>query len=328
MSDYFLYVKTTNKCQLKCSHCYVDSTINNDEYLNIDYAINWVNGFCEEHKDDNIIASLHGGEPMLSNIDDNIRLVKETKKNKNIFWSATTNLIYNIDDKKIDLFNEFVQKDGKKILLTSYDIKIRFNQAQEELWKENVRKLITLGVDVKPIVCLTSFITLKNIEQVFNLFIDLGICSMNFERITETGRAIRNPLRPSNNDLDLLLYDIYELWNRKYRKKLSISLFEDIEMAFNTGYLVGCRARECSSKVRTMNSDGTICSCPNKPENIIRDKNDENKYHSEELKKNNKCYSCKYFKYCNGDCYQLVWDGDVCPAPKKIYEYLYNKKEG
>ena len=54
MIDYFLYIKPTNKCQLQCKHCYTNSTIKDNEKLDIDKAIMFINKFCNEHKEDKV----------------------------------------------------------------------------------------------------------------------------------------------------------------------------------------------------------------------------------------------------------------------------------
>lgn len=334
MSDYFLYVKTTNKCQLKCDHCYTDSDSSIKDEIDFDRVEKFINDFCSNHPNDRIIASLHGGEPMLADNEKIYNLVKNTKHN-NIFWSATTNLVYTLTDEKIKLFKEFQQPDGSTLVLTSYDLLLRFKGNQEQIWLNNVKTLIEMGILVKPIISFSCYMNPKNIKFIFDMFIEMGIKSMNFERITESGRAIQNSLRYKNSDLDNVLFDVYKMWNNEYRDKLSITLFEDIELAFNKGILVGCRARKCTDNVITINPDGSICGCPNQPDKTYSNIDDTKtgKYKKSELaclesKKNKKCYMCKYFKYCNGDCFQLKWDDDVCPAPRKIYEYLLNKKEG
>ena len=37
-----------------------------------------------------------------------------------------------------------------------------------------------------------------------------------------------------------------------------------------------------------------------------------------EMNRNSKCYECPVQFYCGGDCYKLAWEGDICPAPKKL----------
>lgn len=329
MSDYFLYVKTTNRCQLQCAHCYVNSDNTKTLEINYDAVELYINDFCIKHSNDRIIASLHGGEPLLANVDKIYNLVKNTKHD-NIYWSATTNLIYDIDESKEKLFNQFIQPDGTKLILTSYDLMIRFKNNQEELWKENVKKLVSKGFIIKPIVCLTKYMTKKNIKDLFDMFIDIGIVTMNFERITETGRSIQNQLRYSNKDLDNLLYEVYCLWDNQYRDKISITIFEDIELAVKKGILVGCRARHCMENVITINPDGSIAGCPNQFNKTYKDiKGNNLKYSKEELicqemKINPKCYICEYFKYCNGDCFQLIWDETGCPGMKSLISYILN----
>lgn len=322
--EYNIYIKLTNGCNLKCQHCYNEIMMNKQmmKETTLEDVIHWLKEFRMTHKDDNIVITLHGGEPLLYDIDKTLFLINSTK-DLNLSWGITTNLIYNITDKHIELFNML----ENKLVKTSWDYKIRFNEQQEQLWLNNIKYLISNGFVVQPIICLTNqLINALKPSYIYNKFIELGIKQLNFERITSTGRAETNNLRPNNKDLDVWLLDAF----KEYEKQdLEIPLFRGVLESLKGNYL-GCRMRKCMKTVITINPDGSISTCPNMA-NIkcgTLKETDEIKKQSLydfENTRDMKCYFCKYFKQCNGDCCQLIWDDTGCPGMLSIFKYLENK---
>ena len=47
-----------------------------------------------------------------------------------------------------------------------------------------------------------------------------------------------------------------------------------------------------------------------------------------ELQRDPRCYECKVYKYCKGDCHQLVWEENVCAAPKLLMQELDRELHG
>jgi hypothetical protein len=69
-----------------------------------------------------------------------------------LWWSATTNLVYNLDDEK----REFM-KDAFTGISTSWDKGIRFaNDKQEQLWRKNLELLQADGHHVTLSVSLSK----------------------------------------------------------------------------------------------------------------------------------------------------------------------------
>lgn len=284
-----------------------------------------------KNNNDRIICQLHGGEPLvykdLQLVIDN---VKRTQQCSNVMWSVTTNLVYKLKPvhyQLFDLMNAF--GDQTRFIQTSWDYSIRFeNDKQLQLWEHNVKTLIDRGIVVQPTVCVTNLL-INDItpKQLIDYIRSLGCNSVNFERITDTGRAVDNHLRPYNCDLDRWLFDAF-CYSQSI-PNFTVPLFEGVVQSVK-GELLGCRARRCMSTVTTYNPDGTVGGCPNtmnSPYGTI-DKIDNIKkviWIEKEQTYNPICYTCEYFRYCNGDCFQLSWDNTGCPGMKSIYDYLFNQ---
>ena len=323
-----LYLKTTEGCQLQCKHCYNFAKNNSILFFDEDKTIH----FLEQCKFDNTVeASFHGGEPFLCPINKMEKVVEFTKSKFDIYWTATTNLVYKLSDKDIQFIkNSFIQKSGEVLLITSFDYYLRFSNSQElKLWENNVKKLVSEGITVQVIVSLDKLtIHTKSIIDFYEYFKSLGVYRFNFERLTFNGNLTNNTsFYPTNKEVDEWLYKAF-LEYEKYN--MDIPLFNNVKESVN-GNLLGCRARQCRNRVITINADGTIGTCPNDSKiNIIGNINDYDEYTKSSIRfhlitceqnRNPKCYACPYYKYCNGDCCQLKWD-DTCPGLHSIYKYL------
>lgn len=332
MKDIVIYVKTTNECQLKCEHCY--NTVSPFKGTMIDNVVQQTIQFIKEKaKDNNCLVIFHGGEPMMGGIDKIQTIIKSLETIENIKFTITTNLMYKITDDHIKLFEKMATMSGKNLVSTSWDYKIRFaNNEQEQLWENNVKLLLKHNINVAPIVSITSLLINETTPyEILLKFKDMGITRMNFERLTETGRASDNKsLKALNKDVDEWLYQAYIT-----AKELDVvvSLFDGLKQAIFDNNFVGCRKRECQKNVITINPDGTIAGCPNCSNNIygnIDGRYNEqlfNKFALKEEIKSNDCYLCDLYEYCNGDCFQLQWDKTGCPALKKIIKSMIEEKD-
>lgn len=328
MTEYTIYIKLTNNCNLQCKHCYNsimknNYTMSNDTLKNVN---KYIIDFKNKHEKDIINIIFHGGEPLLYDIDSIIDFIKTLNNINNIKFGITTNLMYKLTDKHFELFN-LIKPFGNPFIQTSWDYKIRFNSNQKNIWENNIKQLIKNNIIIQPTICLTN-ILINNIKPIdlFKYFIDLNIKNLNFERITNTGRAVINNLRPKNKDMNLWLLDAYKLYKDL---NIKIPLFESIEYSFKKIYL-GCRARKCMSTVITINPDGTIASCPNMANKTYGNLNETDIKKQEDLIKfekniNEKCLLCEFYTFCNGDCCQLEFDSTGCPGLIEIYKHLkYN----
>ncbi len=322
MNELIIYLKLTNRCQLRCQHCYnAVSKFNDDLSVNtLKQAVSFINN---KTLTNNVTLILHGGEPLYDGIQKSQFVIDNVDKKVNLY--ITTNLMYNIDEKTLNFFKQF------KLISTSWDYKIRFRTKQQlKLWENNVRKLTESNINIQPIVSLNKYLIneIKS-DALFSYFKQFNISKLNFERITETGNAAKFNVKANNSDIDKWLYNAYIENINKFN--FTIPLFESCEEAVFHNNLIGCRKRQCQKKIITINTDGTICGCPNSYQFTYGDiygKTNVDVYNSlitKELIRNNNCYICQYFKYCNGDCCQLNWDETGCPGMPSIFEYLINK---
>lgn len=334
-NDLILYVKVQDGCQLSCKHCYASSlNISKSTIINPTKSINIIN----QLKDHNIEASLHGGEPFLVPLDILKQIVIETKKiNPNIYWSATTNLVYELTDEIIDFIkNNFIQSNNECLLLTSYDYgDIRFkNKDQEQLWSNNIKKLVKEGININCISTTTESLLNINPKDHIDYMLSLGIKYINYERLCNTGRA-----KDNNLIIDYDKIDNFYLESIKYidnnNLPIQIRTIEELKKTIKWKFKTGCRERICNNRVITINANGTLSSCPNSANfKIFSTYNkDINSYINNinrinELKKestiNTRCLLCKYFDICGGECFQLDWT-DRCPGLINTIQYLKDK---
>lgn len=331
-----IYIKTTESCNLHCKHCYINDFRKQKEFFDWEKTATWLQKYLNFFHIENqeVEISFHGGEPFLCDLD---ILQKFIRRFPGANFNATSNLCFPIDTTFFDFIKKnFLDytKDGTPYIKTSWDYKIRFqNPEQEGLWVKNVKDIVDEGIEVHVTTCLTKdtimdVIPYEYLEQMSIL----GVSSLNFERLT-SNTTMDKSLIPDYQEQDKWLLQMY--LENECSFGFYIDLFENLKLAVEKGELNGCRKRQCMQEVLTINADGTIGGCPNialtnsfssiekEPSDLI-----QNQCHlcllRQEQIRNNRCYLCPYFKYCNGDCHQLSWQGDICPAPKKVLEQIIN----
>lgn len=331
---YTIYIKTTNACNLRCKHCY-NKIMGNAEFMDsevLDSAVDAVSHFAETHPSDHIDVQFHGGEPMLYDIDALIRASDILSSVSNIRQCVTTNLVYELTGLKTDFFRRMKPDGIVPAIMTSWDFNIRFGCGQEKIWQDNVRALIQDGIDVRPIVCVTKDLIEGVVpNDIVQKFKELGISTMNFERITETGAAVGSCVRPKNSEVDAYLCEAYRVTKQS---NMNVVLFDQVDQSVR-GFHLGCRARRCMATVITVNPDGSLAACPNTGDRRIGKITDGTfEFNAEtrqtachkETQRGIACYTCEFFRYCNGDCCQLSFDETGCPGLKSIYASIFAEK--
>jgi radical SAM protein with 4Fe4S-binding SPASM domain len=341
MNELMVYLKTTETCQLNCEHCFTSGSQGKKVFFNPDKTISFFKRLKEvvpNFKKGGHI-SFHGGEPMLAPVEDMLKVYREVSPLwSEVWWGIQTNLTYRLDDNKIAFFDEVLKRNS---FGTSWDYKIRFpNRKAEELWESNVRTLVKLGYPVTVMVSVTSKTLELEPKQIIEKMIELGVTYINFERMTPNGNArSNNDLAAGNKNLQDYFLKMWEQTiENKYYEKIQNLFFNSILSPLVHSTHSGCRCRTCEQKIFTLNADGTVGGCPNsaveKPYGYIDYPILEIMYSKGRMKeisceavRNPGCYGCDVFDICNGDCHQLAWDGDVCPAPKTLMQKLkYNKE--
>jgi radical SAM protein with 4Fe4S-binding SPASM domain len=333
--DVTIYLKTTETCNLNCLHCFTNGTNGPKIFWDYQEVSNWIHRLYKAVPDvRSIHMEFHGGEPFLADVS-TMQYVYDSSKNlwSNQSWGMTTNLVYKLDDEKIN----FIMGPLGARLGTSWDPDIRFsNPKQYDLWRKNIDILQKLKVDIKLFISVTKGTIAIEPIDLLEWVRDLGIKEMSLERLTHNGSAKKNPqIFPSNLEQDqwfLKMHHQSESFNA--RGWFDNEFFEDVYMKFEKSFnTAGTFCRDCEEKLFTLNADGSIAGCPNSaPEDYfgnISDPIEDLLFNPQRIKniacersRDPRCYSCEVFKYCGGDCHQLSWDSDICGAPKSLMLHL------
>ena len=332
-NNLMFYIKTTETCNLDCSHCYTSGSNGRKIFFDPIKVANWVNHFAEGRS---VHFEFHGGEPFLAPISDMREFYNRTKDVWNHpSYGCTSNLVIKLTDERLSFMEEVL---GKRIG-TSWDPNIRFsNEKQRQLWESNVRQLLNDGYNIKVFVTLTRDVVDMEPIRLLEYFRDLGVQELAIERLTHNGSADQNlHIFPSNLELQYWMYNMHQQSvEHNAREWLENEFLETIYDKFEKGFNAsGTFCRDCEQKLFTINADGTIAGCPNSaPTDFYATLDD----HPETIEINTKrcgiiakeasrdprCYECDVFKYCNGDCHQLEWQDDICAAPKLLMRELKN----
>lgn len=334
--NWVFYLKTTETCNLNCSHCFTNGINGAKVYFDPVKVSNWIHEFHHEKfkQGDSAHYEFHGGEPFLAPVSQMKHVVDACKDlSPNQTFGATTNLVYKLKPEHI----EFIKNDLGSRLGTSWDPKIRFaNFKQYKLWYDNLKTLQREGVDIKLFISVTKQTIAYRPIVLMRWIRRLGVKEVSFERLTSNGSAKRFPeIFPTNIELDQWFLDMHnDAIKYNTRDWFHNENLENVYSKFENGYnCSGTFCRDCEEKIFTLNADGTVSGCPNAaPEfnfgsiddSIATIINSPRRLRSivEERSRNPNCYSCPVFQYCNGDCHQLEWQGDICGAPKSLMKLL------
>jgi radical SAM protein with 4Fe4S-binding SPASM domain len=334
LKELMVYLKTTETCQLNCEHCFTNGTNGRKIYFSVPKTIDWFHRMkAAVPKLESAHVAFHGGEPFLAPVSDMKEVWSSCKDLwPSLWWSTTTNLVYKLDNEKID----FMKTAFSNGLATSWDKGIRFsNQKQEDLWRDNVKTLLQEGMDVTLMVSLSKSVVDVEPIELLNFVSDLGVKYLHLERITPNGNANLNPhIFPTNKELDAWFV---KMWHQSVEhgmyKKFENLFFNSILSSLTFTTHSGCRCRQCEQKIFTINADGNIGGCPNSAvDNTFGSLEDDiptlltspgrMANIACESSRNPLCYSCEVFDICNGDCHQLAWEGDICASPKSLMKHF------
>lgn len=332
------YVKTTETCNLNCSHCFTSGSKGKRIFFNPERTADFFHRLKRDvPKIDTCRFLFHGGEPLLAPIEDMYKFKELTKGIfANQFYSISSNLTLPMTTEIRNFFKDVIDDNFG----TSWDFDIRFGSnnikhqtKQLELWEENSKLLMSDGHQATMMVCITKEL-IANVEpiEVVNYAHALGFHSILFERITSDGNAkLNSNIIPSNTAVEQW---ILRMWNQSVESKsyeyIYNMLLGEIATAVVSRTHVGNRCRDCEQSLLTINADGTISGCPNTAPNEswghidwrITDslRSDKRlKAVACEIHRNPLCYKCPVQTICNGDCQKLAWEGDICAAPKSLF---------
>lgn len=342
MMNWMFYLKTTETCNLNCRHCFTNGINGPKKYWNPNKVIDWLHRFRDHNPNlfDTAHCEFHGGEPFLVHVSEMRKVWHECKSLwKNMTWGITSNFVFKMYDEHYNFIKECLNNR----VGTSWDPDIRFaNDRQLKLWEKNIKSLLKRGVTIKLFISVTKKVIDMQPLDILYYCKELGVHEVTFERLTHDGTANQHPdIFPSNKELNdwfLLLHQQSEAAGA--RDWFENTFLEDIYDKFEKGYTkCGTFCRDCEEKIFTLNATGSIAGCPNSaPTSYFGNINNpiETLINSpirilniaEERGMNEQCFSCPVYEYCGGDCHQLQWEGDICPAPKLLMINLKENKNG
>ena len=333
-NDLMFYIKTTETCNLNCDHCFTNGKNGRKIYFHPESIADWCNRVKQYQPNATAHFEYHGGEPFLAPIEDMWKFYNLTQE----YWpdasyGITTNLVHKLTPAKL----EFIEKVLNNRIGTSWDPNIRFeNQKQIDLFENNIKLLLDRGCTIKLFVSLTR--DCVNIEPIklLEYVKGLGVQEMDIERVTSKGLATKNlTVFPSNIEMQEWFLKMHEqMIEHDARHWFHNGFMENVYAKFEKGFTkAGTFCRDCEQKLFTINADGTIAGCPNSAptdawghvmDDVAKSLNAPKRCGiiAEELSRDPRCYDCPVYKYCGGDCHQLAWEGDICPAPKLLMKKL------
>lgn len=329
-----VYLKTTDTCNLNCSHCFTGGNRPPRYFWNIEKTKKWVADFMRHIGNEDVHFEFHGGEPMLAPIEQLCEMRDFLRSfGEQASIGITTNLVYKLKDEHIEFFKSL---DG---FGTSWDPDIRFdNEKQYKLWFDNTQRMIphAPGNGLILNVSVSKKVTQMDQKDLIKFLASTGAAKVLFDRITLNGNAEQNThLFPTNkeiNDWYLNLHDAAVALDS--RSWFYLAALEDVYAKFeNSNPSCGTFCRDCEERNFTVNADGTIGGCPNSaPDEYFGTIDDpiEKLFISakrldvmaSERTRNAACFECSVFEWCGSDCHRLAWDGDICASPRQLMKKL------
>jgi radical SAM protein with 4Fe4S-binding SPASM domain len=325
-----LYIKSADGCQLNCSHCFSSGNKHKDKFNHTD-TIEWL----KKLKRDDILTPDFkfiwiGGEPMTGDISAMTEVNEWVKENyPECIITMTSNLTYQLTSEKIDFLNQLHS------LSTSWDVDIRFETSgQKELWEQNVKEISPKFDELLVNVCIDNKLLQQDPEELLNKFIGLGFKHLRLTRLSNEGNTKENPnIVPNYEQVDEWLCKFAKVYISGYHTQIREDLIGSIIDNHSNNNNGSTFCRVCEQTILSVNANGTISSCINKGNyNIFGDIHQEPlEMMSSDTRKNSivcevnrdvKCLSCELYSLCNGDCHNLEWQGDTCPAPKETMKFI------
>ena len=257
--DFSLVSRVTERCNLKCKYCYLDSKQNKD--MSIDVAEELITQFLQTN-DNFAHFTWVGGEPLLREDSFFEQIIEISKKQNHkqipISHSIQTNGLFLT-------FERF-----KKLKKMGFKIGVSYDgcpdiQEMQRTNKKNGDIILRNIKDANKKVGIIAVLTKNSINKVEEIY---GFLRENttFARINfyaPTGKGLENEenLLPSKNEAKKMLLDFYELWKND-NSDLELKPHKEIVRSFFTGFPVNCEYSAVSCyRIFGANTSGDIYNC-------------------------------------------------------------------
>jgi len=332
----YVYLKTTNECNLFCDHCYVPLEAKKQKnVLTSEVLESFVTGL-KILPEEKFRFIWHGGEPFLHGValvENYSRFIAEKLGENRCFFEVQTNLI--LDREELFKLVEFSKNFTGGVIGTSYDFGIRKLNGSHELflkkWMESIRFLRENGIFISVVITLTRLVDVEKLFEFMETMMDIcGIISFHLERFTPsgTGALNRSKLYLNNAEFFFLFEKILDNYVSLLERGRIFYLgpFEKMAREYFSGRGAGCFSGDCLSKILTLNPDGTVSSCPDLAfydeyifGNILHDSlasilGSPKRVKSICSQVQFVCPDCEYYPFCHGGCphHYRGFDGVSC----------------
>ena len=339
------YVRPTEKCNLRCKHCFIPpnpSSMSDEQILDIPMQLSGAGIFGD------VLLQWHGGEPLLIDPDRCEKLIIELNSlgygfNINFIHGVQTNLVVlkNFSKKKRDKWYQVLSTWFDSDLIgVSWDDSIRgINlKTQQHFYGDFEQSIYAIRGskyfqdDFSPFVTITSAKPfLKSNSKlaecmIFFKWLDfMQLHKIHIEKLTPTGDAIKNWEEIGVSNLEyskamskiFLSYKRYRVLNPK--SQLAISPFCDLEDAVKTGKQDNiCASGACQTSMFTFFDTGMVKTCTAIAD-IATEYPSMLSMYQDSVKAN--CSDCEFQKICNGGCpahNKVVDESGECSGAKKL----------
>lgn len=357
MSTYLYQINVTRACNLRCSHCYIDSKVKNSSgFMTRENLVN-LSKQIRDHVINNGIerAEIHiiGGEPTMLGLD--------------YFEAVMPKIRENLDGINYDLIlvSNLLSKESLEIakkfdkVSTSYEPDTRFFSSQgnykprlEKTWQKNVERLISEGIDLSGTICITKgaieagarnileFFIINSIKKIhlgFYIPQGDGLASMplNMPKFEETAKFLCDAAdwyfdtKDGKSRRDVYLNPIESVITSIHKDEPS----EDIVCPIIPGSIDinwDGNAVTCIEEGGAVNVDWAGNVFSDGIENVTKSRKFIKRVMAARKPPHSICVECNYYQICLGGCGVLFkyWEGEgECPGFKSFIEYmkeLYN----
>lgn len=304
-----LHFEMTNKCNLRCKHCYnIDYLNSNCEDLTTDQIKRIIDKSIELGCQD---IGFSGGEPFMRS--DIIELLEYSREYPIHVLTNGLLLDSNMIKKLNGIDNLIIEF---RISLDGLETHKMLRNIDYKKVLENIKGLLKNEYVVTINTMITNF-NLDELLDMYDLFKEIGIDRWRLDFIFNSGNAALNELY--YKDKDKLFKTIKRLIKTYIKERPDFIM--DINKVFRSSFLDGysqiyytLESNPCEYQGSlTVRPNGNVSFCPSLEKtygNILKD-NIDDIVNSEGWKEfsnikvkdlDKKCLDCKYVKYCGGGC--------------------------
>lgn len=283
-------IQVTDKCNLHCKHCLMDSSMGIFDKTDFDKIIKILH---KQQKVDTIYLS--GGDPGIGNIPGILKLMNEFPNTK---YKLVTNLCYPLTKERIELIKRVDS------IQTSFDIHIRFGNIKNLVrWYHNCKYIINnIRSDLEVVTTINKYSVKKDPNRFYKFFKNMNFSSYVYFHLSCLGSLHRN--------MDIYVdKDEYKTWMLKV---LEIEDYKNntIRVIVNKEWL-GCNYHY----TQPIDPHGNLVHC------AAHERSNDNCWNREE------CMTCKFFNTkCGGACCSTpcMFDEEIYDKAKEIVDH-WNK---